>query len=84
MLIPLKGLKKLQEGFLSQVLGVSPVPDMKKTVLENLRVIFPDKIFDCPVVSVFHFLYQKEIRIHLIRLSLLLVKSTSIIYNVYG
>ena len=65
MLILLKGLEKFQESFLGQILGISPVPDMKETVLEDLRVIFPDKTLDRPVVSV----------------SFLLMKSTSIIYN---
>ena len=81
MLILLKGLEKFQESFLGQILGLSPVPDMKETVLEDLRVIFPDKTFNRTVISVFHFLYQKKIRIHLVLLSFLLMKSTSIIYN---
>ena len=84
MLIPLKGLEKLQESFLSQILRLFPVTDMEKTVLKDLRVILPDETFDRTVVSVFHSLYQKEIRIHLVLLSLLqnvFLKPASIIYN---
>ena len=81
MLILLKGLEKFQESFLGQILGISPIPDMKETVLEDLRVIYPDKTFNRTVIYVFNFLYNKKIRINLVILSFLLMKSTSIIYN---